>query len=99
MPRKPTPDQQSQDDSATLHEAVQSIIDGMGHGGLSYVAERIGMTPSALRKRLLVPGKAFDAPTVRASLLVLELNQQPAEELETPEAPEQASSTREPEPQ
>ena len=73
MPRKPAIDQSCQDDSIALHNNVQAIIDGMGRGGLSYVADRIGMTPSALRKRLQVPGKAFDAPTMRAIALILEL--------------------------
>lgn len=74
MARKPQkPDQSAQDDSAALHTAIQEIIDGMGRGGLSWMAERVGMTVSALRRRLLVPGKAFDAPTLRAIAVLLEL--------------------------
>lgn len=91
MARQPSkPDQSAQDDSAALHAAVQEVIDEMGRGGLSWMAERVGMTVSALRRRLLVPGKAFDAPTLRAVATLMELRreqeaQPPAPTEDTPE--------------
>lgn len=73
MPRK-TKDQNG--DSSALHEAVSAIITDRGRGGLSFVAREIGMTPSALKKRLADPTKAFDGPTLRAAILVMELQKQ-----------------------
>lgn len=57
-------------DSRALHNVIQAIITGMGTGGLTYVAGRLGMTPSAMRKRLHAPGGAFDPVTMRAVILV-----------------------------
>lgn len=88
MPRKPTPNAVDADDSALLHQAIQTLIDTKGRGGLSYVAEKIGMTPSALQKRLRRPGRAFDAPTLRASLLILTHSREAQESPEPPEPDE-----------
>lgn len=94
MARKPTPTPLDASDSQSLHEAIQTLIDRFGRGGLSHYAERIGVTPSMLQKRLKTPGKAFDAPTIRASLLVLEAirsEDQPPEQAEHNPAPEAAT--------
>lgn len=55
-------------DSAALSAAINAIMEGMGRGGLTYMADRLGMTASAMRKRL--HGQAFDEPTMRAVLLI-----------------------------
>lgn len=90
MARKP---QHSSEDSAYLHAAIAQIMDNMGRGGLSFVARETGMTPSALRKRMLRPDTAFDGPTLRAAILVMELRRgarppEPAEDTQAPEAEE-----------
>lgn len=55
-------------DSKALSEAINSLMDGMGRGGLTYISDRLGMTPSAMRKRL--SSKPFDEPTMRAVILI-----------------------------
>lgn len=54
---------------------LQSILDAMagalGHGGLTWLATAIGVTPSAARKRMRSKQGAFDAPTLRAALLAM----------------------------
>lgn len=55
-------------DSAALAEAVYALMEGMGRGGLTCVADRLGMSASAMRKRFLKV--AFDEPTMRATLLI-----------------------------
>ena len=55
-------------DSAALADAINALVEGFGRGGLTYMADRLGMTVSATRKRLL--GVAFDEPTMRATLLI-----------------------------
>lgn len=62
-------------DAAGLQEVIVAIWKGMGRGGLTYLSNRLGMTPSALRKRLLSPN-AFDAVSLRALLLVVELKEE-----------------------
>src|SRR4051812_20448466 len=78
MARKINPallvDDQDATDSETLHDSIQTLIDQYGRGGLSYYAERLGVTPQMLQKRLKVPGNAFDAPTLRAAVLVMQIN-------------------------
>lgn len=69
MPRKHT----DSEDSASLQTAIETVMERMGRGGLSFVAREVGLTPSALQKRLKNPAKAFDAPTLRAALLIVEL--------------------------
>ena len=56
-------------DSEALSVAIAALMTGMGRGGLTYLAERLGMTPSAMRKRLLSTAP-FDEPTMRATLLI-----------------------------
>jgi hypothetical protein len=85
MPRKPAIDARAAEDSELLHTAIQAIIDGMGRGGLSHVADRLGVTPTMLKKRLRIPGKAFDAPTLRAAALILEIRN--GQEDQHPEQP------------
>lgn len=85
MARKTTPTPIDASDSEALHDAIQGIIDDRGRGGLSYVAERLGITASCLQKRLKVPGKAFDAPTLRGALLVIELRRSQAAGDQPPE--------------
>jgi hypothetical protein len=58
-------------DADVLRDIIAAIIDGLGHGGLSYVARRTGMSVSAFRRRMMTPCP-FDGPTMRALLLVNE---------------------------
>ncbi len=53
-----------------LSGVIEAMTAAMGHGGLTWLAGRLGMTPSAMRKRLLLPGCGFDAVTMRAVILV-----------------------------
>lgn len=57
-------------EAEALRMAVIALKDGFGRGGLSYVSERLGMSPSAMRKRLKSPTAGFDEPTMRAVLLI-----------------------------
>ena len=63
----------SEPDSQALAEAVNALMAGMGRGGLTWIAERLGMSPSAMRKRLLADA-SFDAPTMRAVILLERFN-------------------------
>ena len=88
MKRKPaTPSP----DSRTLCESIQSIIDSHGRGGLTWAATELGMTPSALQKRLRNPDSAFDAPSLRATLLVVTIK---GEQAEHPESPAQVEGNQ-----
>lgn len=71
-PRKPSqkPRQRVGKDAAAISTVLNAIVNAMGHGGLSYVAERLGMSPSAAKKRLERPGAGLDEPTMRALILV-----------------------------
>lgn len=60
-----------EEDALLLQGIIADMIDGMGHGGLSWMARKIGITPTNLKKRLESARGAFDAPTLRAALLVL----------------------------
>jgi hypothetical protein len=66
-PKKIEPDA----DARLLQRIVTALMDGQGRGGLTWLAGKLGLTPSSLRKRLDSTEGAFDAPTLRASLLVL----------------------------
>lgn len=68
MKRKAAP---HSEESLILCESVQTIITEHGRGGLSMMAGRLGMTASALQKRLRRPYTAFDAPTLLAVLNVM----------------------------
>lgn len=70
--KRPSPSE----DSKALHQAISAVIKAHGRGGLAMVARETGMTSSALRKRLQHPGTAFDACTLRAVVLVMELRRQ-----------------------
>lgn len=59
------------EDSQTLHTVISALITGRGRGGLSWMARKLGTTPSNLRKRLASAAGAFDPMTLRAALLVL----------------------------
>lgn len=83
MIRKSTPTPVDAADSEALHTAIQALIEKRGRGGLTTVAEELGVTPSMLQKRLKVPGKAFDAPTLRAAILIVQ--SQAAEQARPPE--------------
>lgn len=69
--RRHTPEPDS--DSQALRGAVLSIVTGMGHGGLTWFAKQLRITPSNLKKRLTKSIEAFDGPTMRACLLLTEL--------------------------
>jgi hypothetical protein len=57
------------EESQSLAALLNAIVTGMGHGGLSYLAGKLGMTPSAMKKRLATPGAGLDEPTMRAVIL------------------------------
>ena len=59
-------------DSRALQTAILALVNGGGRGGLSRMAESLGMTVSAFRKRLLKEA-AFDEPTIRATILIQRL--------------------------
>lgn len=58
-------------DAALIQEILTASIGAMGRGGLTWLADKLGITVSALRKRLHSKTGAFDAVTLRAVLLVL----------------------------
>lgn len=62
-----TPDE----DAAILRTIISALMEGRGHGGLSWMARKLDLTPSNLKKRMASASGAFDAPTLRAALLVL----------------------------
>lgn len=81
MKRKP---KATTEDSELLHAAITEIVNDYGRGGLSFVAKELNMTTSAMRKRLLRPETAFDGPTLRACILVMELKRQKTEQQQPP---------------
>lgn len=58
-------------DAAFVQQIIAAMIAGQGHGGLKWAAQKLGLSSSNLRKRLVSEQGAFDAPTLRAALLVL----------------------------
>lgn len=64
------------EDSQSLHEAITRAMDAYGRGALTLFAAECGMTPSGFLKRMKNPSTAFDGPTLRAVLLVMELRKQ-----------------------
>ncbi len=66
--RKPSPPK-ADEDALAFHSCLESLISGIGRGGLSFVASRLGVTPSMLLRRLKNP-PAFDAVTMRAVILI-----------------------------
>jgi hypothetical protein len=71
MPKRKTKpvDGPADDDADELRRVVTAMIDGMGRGGLSYLAGIVGMSVSAFRKRI-VSENPFDSVTARAILFV-----------------------------
>ena len=61
------------EDAELLRSIIAAMMDGLGRGGLSWMARKLGTTPSNLRKRMQSNAGAFDAITLRASLLALAL--------------------------
>lgn len=59
------------EDAGTIQRIMEAMIAAKGHGGLLWAAQKIGVTSSSLHKRLKAKAGAFDAPTLRAVLLVL----------------------------
>lgn len=66
-------------DSQALQDVTRALMAAQGRGGLTWLASRLGMTASALRRRLYSPTGAFDAPTMRAVLLVTASKAQPGD--------------------
>lgn len=58
-------------DAEALRTVLLAMIQAIGHGGLTHVAAQLGMTPSALRKRMLRPGGGFDAATMLATTYIV----------------------------
>ena len=54
-----------------LRDWLQSLIEFLGNGGLTYAAGRVGMTPSGLLK-LLKRSSGFHEPTLHCVALLLE---------------------------
>ena len=69
MSKTPKPIDQ---DAQALSGLVNALVAGMGHGGLTYFANQLGLSPSTLKKRLAT-NAAFDAPTMRAVILIQQL--------------------------
>lgn len=65
----PKPDR----DAVAMRDALLSIVTGIGNGGLTLVARQLGMTPSSLRKRLVTANIGFDAPTMRAVMMLADM--------------------------
>jgi hypothetical protein len=61
--------QKTDTESEALSGAINALMIGMGRGGLTYIAGSLGMSSSAMRKRLLSP-VSFDSPTMRAVILL-----------------------------
>jgi len=70
-PAPPTPEETDQTEA--LAAVLRAIIEGYGRGGLTYASEKLGMTPSALRKRLMRIGGGFDSATMSCIALVMSL--------------------------
>lgn len=64
---------QPDEDAELLRSIIAAMMEGLGRGGLSWMARKLGTTPSNLRKRMQSNAGAFDAITLRASLLALSL--------------------------
>lgn len=63
------------DDAAqaiAIQQAIAAIVEGLGRGGLTRIARTLGMTPSALLKRLQKVDGGFDLPTFRAVAMLTE---------------------------
>jgi len=58
-------------DAEALRGLLLAMMSAIGHGGLTYLSQALGMSPSALRKRLLRPGGGFDAATMSAVAFVV----------------------------
>ena len=68
-PRKPTTESAGAE-SAAIHGVISAMMSAFGRGGLTWISKQIEMTPSAARKRLSDPERAFDEQTMRAVILV-----------------------------
>ncbi len=58
-------------DAQLLHDILSALMQAQGHGGLTWAARKLGLSASNMRKRMLRPAGAFDAPTMRAALLIM----------------------------
>lgn len=54
-----------------LRDILAAMSAGMRRGGLTFLAGKLGMSPSNTRKRMVSTTGGFDGPTLRAALLVL----------------------------
>lgn len=69
--RRPSPiPEPAGEDALALADVLRSIVLGGGHGELTATATALGMTPSALRKRLLREGAGLDEPSIKAVVLI-----------------------------
>lgn len=66
----PKPKAEPGADAVALGDAVVALIVGGPRGSLTTMAETLGMTPSALCKRLKRPGAGMDPVTIRSTLLI-----------------------------
>lgn len=58
--------------SRNMQAAILALIEGYGHGGLSWMAKQLGLTPSTLRQRLISVSGGFDAATMLGAVLLME---------------------------
>lgn len=58
-------------DAQLLQSILQAMIKAKGRGGASWAARKLGISPSSLHKRMESAEGAFDAPTLRAALLIM----------------------------
>lgn len=75
------PVQPEQNDATLVRGLLRSLIEGSGRGGLTYVAQKLGMTASAARKRLFTAKNGIDLFSMRGYMLVVESKAAPDEPL------------------
>jgi len=70
--RYKTPKALEVQEAAVVRDCIVAMIVGMGIGGLTWMANKLGMSVSTLRRRLLKDHGCFDLVTMRAMLLIME---------------------------
>lgn len=71
MKRKPKRQPKLDSGAKLLQEIAEAQAAALGHGGLTYIAGRAGITVSHMRKRLRSPKGAFDPATCKITMHIL----------------------------
>lgn len=58
-------------DVLLISDILSAQTQALDRGGLTWLAGKLGLSVSAMRKRTLTPGCGLDAPSIRAVLLIL----------------------------